>query len=82
MAFYYIRDKLVRVCGGWSSLAPVVGGVPQLLLLILMTNITTNLTLSVVTFAEDTQLYLGIKRAANQNVLQDDFNIPKLTAKI
>ena len=66
--------------GGCSSVAPVVSGVPQgtvlgpLLFLVLMTDISTNIASPIVSFADNTTLYLGIRKASDQDDLQDDLN--------
>ena len=67
--------------GGISSVAPVVSGVPQgtvlgpLLFLILMSDISNNVTSSsIVSFADDNRLYLDIKDVSNRNTLQDYLN--------
>ena len=52
-------------------MVPVVSGVPQgtvlgpLPFLILMTDISTNVTSTIVSFADDTRLYLGIRKTSD-----------------
>ena len=77
--FNFLSDQsqFVRVHGGCSSVITVISGVPQrtdlasLLFLILMTDISTNVTSLIVSFVDDTRLCLGIRKAFD---LQDDLN--------
>ena len=79
MGLHY-RSQFVRVRGGCSSVTLVISGVPQgtvlgpLLFLILMTDISTNVTSPIVSFSDDTRLYLGIRKSSDQDDLQGDLN--------
>ena len=39
-----------------------------------MTDISTNVTSPIVNFADDTKLYLGIRKSSDQEDLQNDLN--------
>ena len=71
----FVRIRGVSVLLPPLSVALLRGLLGPLIFLILMCDISNNVTSSsIVSFADDTRLYLDIKDVSDRNILQEDLN--------